>query len=621
MIVDQAEAAKPKQTKTHSGSWLIFADSQGIGQQLGVLLRSLEGICTLVFPGIEYEQIAEQEFRINPENLGDFQRLLLEVVKIAKPPILGVVYLWSLDAIEAGALTIANLDVASQAVCGSALFLTQSLVEMEFTQPPALWLVTLGAQRVGRESNLAGVAQSTLWGLGKVIANEHTELNCTLVDLDPLANDNAQALFAELRSQKPVGENLLAFRNGQRYVAQLIRSSKFVQKPLRLVADATYLITGGLGGIGLLVAKWMVEHGAKHLVLLSRSSPTDAAKKPLKALEQTGVQVVVVQADVSQTEQVARVLAQIKTFMPQLRGIIHSAGISEDRLVVDHQWELFAKVFAPKVSGAWNLHTLTQDLPLDFFVLFSSVASMFGASGLGNYAAANAFLDTLAHYRRLQGLPGLSINWGPWSMVGMAQAVGSRRESQWVAQGVNPMEPQQALAIFEVLLQQDTAQVGVMQVDWSKYLQQFQLGAYPALISELAHKVQQIASSEQQKAQLLPQFLEQLKTASTESSLELITVYLQDKIAKVLGLNPPQLDVNELLNHMGLDSLMVIELKNRVRTELGVDIPTVKFMEGQSVASIATHVSRQLTEIRSTSVACVTSIAKSSQHSWIEGEL
>ncbi|NMG07496.1 hypothetical protein DP117_11645 [Brasilonema sp. UFV-L1] len=621
--------------KTKPGSWLIFADNQGIGEQLSVLLRSplaqaVPGLsqkeaCILVFPGTEYKQISEQEFSINPASPKDFQQLLLEQVAKDKALWRGVVYLWSLDTVSADALTVADLEVASQTGCGGVLSLVQSLISKEFSPPPTLWLVTKGAQRVGVESTLVGVAQSPVWGLGKVITNEHPEFNCTLVDLDPVGNNNAQALFAEICSYKPTNsETHIAFRNGQRYVSRLVRSDKIVKKSLQLKADATYLITGGLGGIGLLVAKWMVEHGAKHLVLVGRSKPDEAATATLRALEETGTQVVVVQADVSQEEQVTSLLTQIKTSVPPLRGVIHAAGIYDARLLQEYQWEQFAKVFAPKVSGAWNLHTLTKDMPLDFFVLFSSAASIFSFSGsfsgLASYAAANTFLDSLAHLRKLLGLPGLSINWGPLSRVGMSQIVDNKRFAQLIAQGVEPLESQQVLEILEQVVQKDTAQLGVIHINWSKFLEQFQLSGYPALIAELVPKVQKLELSEQ-KATQLPQILDQLKTASTEKRQSLLIIYLQQQIAKALGISALGLNIDEPLNRTGLDSLMVIELRNRLRAELGVDIPITKFLDGLSVVDLTKLVSEQLFEVSYTSKVSIVPTVTLSQNSWIEGEL
>ncbi len=617
----EPNAAKPNKTKTEPGSWLIFADNQGIAQHLSELLRSQKHSCILVFPGTAYKQIAEQEFSINPALLEDFQQLLREQVASYPAPWRGVVYLWSLDTVSADALTVADLEDASLRGCGGVLSLIQSLISLEFSPPPTIWLVTKGTQRVGIESTLLGVAQSPVWGLGKVITNEHPEFNCTLVDLDPAGNNNAQSLFGEICQIEPTrGETHIACRNGHRYVNRLVRSDKIDRKSLHLKAKATYLITGGLGEIGLLVAKWLVEHGAKHLVLVGRSKPDEAARETLMELEELGTQVVVIQTDISVEEEVTSLLNQIKTSMPQLKGIIHTAGVFDDRLLVDHQWQLFAKVFAPKVSGAWNLHTQTQDVPLDFFVLFSSVASVLGSAGLANYAAANAFLDALAHYRRSLSLPGLSLNWGPWSMVGMARAVGSRGEVQWATKGIKPIEPQQALSILENLFSQDVPQLGVMQLNWSKFLQQFSRSSALGFFSEIAQQVQELASTLQPKVNL-PKLLDQIKASSLEESQSLLMTYIQKQIAKVLAITTSELNIDQPLNKMGLDSLMVVELRNRLKAELEINIPITKFLDGVSIVGLTNFIGEQLLDVNSISKAAVVSAVTSSQNNWIEVEL
>ncbi|MBP5971593.1 SDR family NAD(P)-dependent oxidoreductase [Brasilonema sp. CT11] len=623
-----AQAVKPNQIKTELENWLIFADNQSIGQQLGELLRAQQKACTLVFPGTEYKQIAEQEFTIDPASPEDFQRLIQFIgtreqrsKSSLSPQLHGVVYLWSLDAVEAKNLTLTDLEIASQIGCGGVLSLIQSLINQGFSHSPNLWLVTQGAQRVGVESILGGVAQSSVWGLGRVIINEHPEFNCTLVDLDASGNNHPQTLLREICSHKlTIRETQIAFRNGQRYVNRLVRSNKIVKQSLHLKADATYLITGGLGEIGLLVAQWLVEHGAKYLVLVGRNSPNEATTATLKRLEEAGTQLVVMQTDVSVETDVAALLTQIKVSMPQLRGIIHTVGISDNRLLVDHQWQLFAKVFAPKVSGAWNLHTLTQDLPLDFFVLFSSLASLFGLAGLGNYAAANTFLDALAHYRKSLNLPGLSVNWGPWPMVGMARTIGSRGELQLTTNGIEFIQPQQGLSILGNMLLQDVPQVGVMKVNWSKFLQQFSGSSYPSFVSEIVQQVQKLASTQVQQKNHLPQLLYQIKVNSIEQNQLLLRTYLSEQIAKVLGINESVLNIDQPLNQMGLDSLMAVEFRNRLRTELKINIPITKFLDGLSVVGLTEFVSEQLFESKSISQTPLSTVI-SNKNNWIEGKL
>jgi len=180
------------------------------------------------------------------------------------------------------------------------------------------------------------------------------------------------------------------------------------------------LITGGLSGLGLEVAQWLVQRGARHLVLLGRGKPKSTATAKIQGIKEGGAQVLVAQCDISQEEQLAGICAEIAKTMPPLRGIVHSAGVADYCEIVNHDWESFSRVFPAKVAGTWNLHALTADAPLDFFLLFSSQAALLGSARQGNYAAANVFLDAFAYHRQAQGLPALSINWGPWREVGMA---------------------------------------------------------------------------------------------------------------------------------------------------------------------------------------------------------
>jgi len=216
--------------------------------------------------------------------------------------------------------------------------------------------------------------------------------------------------------------------------------------PIR--SDGTYLITGGLGDLGLLVAKFLVDKGAKNLVLVGRNQPTENIKEQLKT-QLFDVNVIVAQADVANTCQLAQVLADIET-LPPLRGVIHAAGFLDDGILQQQTWERFEKVLAPKVQGAWNLHVLTRNYPLDFFVMFSSVASLLGSAGQANYAAANGFLDALAHTRAQNGQTALSINWGAWRGLGLA----AKRdlEQQLQSKGMGTINPQQGLEVLEQLL-------------------------------------------------------------------------------------------------------------------------------------------------------------------------
>ncbi|MBK7661306.1 MAG: SDR family NAD(P)-dependent oxidoreductase, partial [Betaproteobacteria bacterium] len=221
--------------------------------------------------------------------------------------------------------------------------------------------------------------------------------------------------------------------------------------------DASYLVTGGLGGLGLAAAEWLAAEGARHLVLLGRSAPQAEAHAVLDRLRAQGVQVEPAQADVADAGQLARVLGDLAARLPPLRGVIHAAGRVDDGTLAELEPSRFATVLAPKVRGAWNLHRQTAGLPLDFFVLFSAGAALLGAPGQGNYAAANSFMDGLAHLRAVRGLPALSVNWGSWSGTGMAAKVDEQHRRRWAAMGLRMIEPVEGVRMLGAMLRDNRA--------------------------------------------------------------------------------------------------------------------------------------------------------------------
>ena len=335
--------------------------------------------------------------------------------------------------------------------------------------------------------------------------------------------------------------------------------------------SGSYLITGGLGALGLVVARWLVAQGARHIVLTGRRSVSTAVQQEIKEIEQAGAQVLVVTGDISQEEDVKRVLLAIAEHLPPLRGIIHAAGVLDDGMLAGQTQERFATVMAPKVAGAWNLHVLTQELTLDFFVCFSSVSALVGSPGQGNYAAANAFMDGLVNYRRSLGLPGLSINWGPWGDVGMAAGLAAHHR----AQGMGTISTTVGLQALGEILDQDVSQVGVLPIDWSKFFGQFPPDVAFPFLQDFATRIT-VQPSE---------FRQKLEKATPRDRIPLLMTHVRSLIAKVLDLkSATDIDPQQGFADLGMDSLMAVELRNRLQTSLecslsaslAFDYPTVE---------------------------------------------
>jgi NADPH:quinone reductase-like Zn-dependent oxidoreductase/acyl carrier protein len=352
-------------------------------------------------------------------------------------------------------------------------------------------------------------------------------------------------------------------------------------------SDCTYLISGGIGGLGLEVAKWLVEHGARHLVLMGRRGVSATVQKALDAMKRTDGEVVVLQADVSQRQQIAAVLDRIRNSMPPLKGIIHAAGVLDDGILLQLNRERFAKVMAPKTEGAWNLHVLTRDLSLDFFVLFSSAVSLLGSPGQGNHTAANAFLDALAHYRRAQGRPCLSINWGPWSEIGAAAE--SNRAGRLML-GISSIRPEQGIEALEHLLRQDAAQAGVMVFEAQKWYQ-----AHPTAIESpsLLHLAREQSNTDVSKPQK-NNIRETLVVAQVGHRRSLLESHLREQISRVLKLPPSRIDPQKPLASMGLDSLMVLEVSNLLESSLKVPLSATVIWNYPTVAVLADHLAKKM---------------------------
>ncbi|MGD1702710.1 SDR family NAD(P)-dependent oxidoreductase [Dapis sp. BLCC M229] len=586
VIIAKADETQPELSSSKPQHWLIFADEEGVSQNLATQLRSQGEVCTLVFAGEDYQQIAPEEFIINPYNPEQFERIVAQIAEQSSNLLYGVVQCWSLEAKVGKNISSDELEKLSQLGCGTTLSILQALIKGNLSEPPRLWLVTQGAQPVPQtHSIISGVAQSSVWGLGKAIALEHPELNCVRIDLDPQQSveKKGATLWSEICSEDR--EDQVAIREEKRYVARLVRSNYTqTEKHLSFREDGTYLITGGLGNLGLLVANWMVERGAKHLVLIGRGTPNDTTRNKLSELEQAGAQVVVEQASVSDLNSIMQVFSNIDKSLPSLVGVIHSAGVFEDGVLQNQSWSSFEKVMAPKVKGSWNLHQLTKDLALDFFVCFSSTSSLLGyPPGQGNYDAANAFLDGLAHYRQEIGLPGLSINWGVWEQSSKLLATQDRSRLQGVGIGVIPMQ-QGLQALEKFLLNKSQTQVGVLPIQWSS-----------GLLKEIESPfLENWRENTQVSLESQPDFLQQLKAAAPTEREELLTAHVRRQVAQILGTSSQQIDFKQGFFDMGMDSLMAVELRGRLQKSLGCNLPSTLIFKYPTLKALADYLVQEV---------------------------
>ena len=372
-------------------------------------------------------------------------------------------------------------------------------------------------------------------------------------------------------------------------------------------ADGSYLVTGGLGGLGLRVAQWLVDRGARHVALMGRNAPSAEAAAKIDALREAGAEVQVVAADVAKAVDVTRALAEIAQ---PLRGVIHAAGVLDDGILAQQTWARFERVLTPKVAGVWNLHTATHGQPLDFFVMFSSVSGLLGNPGQVNYAAANNYLDGLAHQRRAMGLPAQSIDWGAWAEVGMAAKLDTAQQGRTAGKGIKSMTPDEGVQALERALIAANPQLSVLPVRWSTLLRQFPAGARPALLAEL-DRGEVRAERNTTAADDVPAFRKRFGAAEAAERSGILIARISQHLARVMGLGPSEPpDATRPLNELGLDSLMAVELKNRIDADLLTSLQVSRLMQGTTIVELAEQLAVETAETTTPIVVAV--VAESS---------
>jgi acyl transferase domain-containing protein/acyl carrier protein len=421
-----------------------------------------------------------------------------------------------------------------------------------------------------------------------------------VVDLGRTAIDDAESLGDLLRDTvaavergelRPLPATQFGFSDAvaaYRYMAQAQHIGKIVlcqsSCGAEIIPAATYLITGGFGGIGCQLLRWLVKRGARNVVLVGRHEPQSDALEAIAWAEAQGVRVLVRLADVANADAMAGLFREIASGMPPLRGVLHAAGVLDDGVLTDQNWDRFARVLAPKTVGSWLLHELTASLPLDFFVMFSSIAAILGAPGQANYAAANAFEDALAHERRRQGLPALSVNWGAWA-EGMAVRDGLQERRRKL--GVDAMTADEALKTLEYAMLEKPAQIGIGLIRWNKIAARSRDEAS----GRMADLTSAEGASQRNATDDAPLLLERLAAAPESGRGAILMEHIHGIAARVLGFPAgKKIDVQQPLRELGLDSLMALEFRNLLAAEVGQNLPSTLMFNYPALADVAAYV-------------------------------
>ncbi len=395
--------------------------------------------------------------------------------------------------------------------------------------------------------------------------------------------------FRSMQQSRHIGKLLIAFQHQQ---ARVLHKPEL--QPATFREDATYLISGGVSGFGLATAQWLVEQGARHLVICSRSgTPSLEDAQTIADLQATGVQILVLGTDITQEEAVAALMHRIEEQMPPLRGIIHAAVVYDDRPVQGLDAASWSRVLAPKMLGAWNLHQQTRHLALDFFVAYSSVSSLVCNRGQANYVAGNMFLEALARYRQAQKQPALTVAWGTLGQVGYVAQHAEVLE-HLIHIGLPPMDHHQALlTLGKVMQDQERCQACITLCNWNV------LDAAWSDVPSRArwmHLLSQEQNQPGQEGQPQASLASMLQEMTPIESQQTIFAHLQRTLGHMLGKAPVTIESQQVLINLGLDSLMAMELRNRVKHDLGIDIPVMQILRPQSITDLVNWMSQHIVE-------------------------
>ena len=596
------------------GMWLLFADHGGTAEALAAEIEAAGGGCCRVAAGDAFERTSEQSWTVNPAEPEHFIWLLEQGGWRGAKSLRGVIHCWSLDLAAIGEDSTKPIVTPDLLGPAAVLHLVQSLAATPALGADSLWLVTRGAQTVSGVEPVEDLQPRTagLWGLAGVVAMEHPELNVRVIDLD--TSDSPAAPARLLRELLESANSRVALRGALRWVPRLRRYARAGLDPradrdrqllgfeldgagpapsaqLRAAPAAAYWITGGLGALGLETARWLVRRGARHLVLSGRQPPGPAAKACIRELEEFGARVLVFQADAADRDRMRFVLDEIRRSPPPLRGIVHAAGATHDAVLMNQRWPEGGEPLRGKAEGAFVLHELTRDIPLDFFILYSAAGVVLGAAGQGMYPAANAELDALADVRRRLGLPALSVAWGPWAGAGMAANLPARGQDVWQARGLGKIEAATGFAQLERLLADGASYGAVIPIDWTHFLARLPAGAdrdFFSTVAPVPAPVSKAGRSSQDGS-----ILERLRALPSGQRRQGLLAHLTQRALHVLGLEPATpIDLRVPLKEIGLDSLMAVELRNSLARLAGQTLPATLLFDYPSLDALAAYLSR-----------------------------
>ncbi len=582
------------------GRWLVFDDGRGIGRSFATIAGREGGEATLVRRGSGWGR-EDRDYVVGPERPEEIARLLDETVGKGGSSWRGILYLWAIDGGKGFGDAGGKAERAPGACCLPFVNLLKGVARASSPNPPRVWLATEGAVAVDRREGPPDAGSAGLRGLGRVMGAEHPEIWGGAVDVDGVPPEAAAGILWREIAAGASGEEV-AWRGDDRYVARLVRAEgRLERRSCRVTADATYLVTGGLGALGFEVCRWLVARGARRFLLLNRTPLPPRARwserhpaalgeriARVRALESLGATVHAEAVDVGDRQALGAALRRFeRDGWPPVRGVVHAAGVIRDGLIRDLDVRSWKEVFAGKVGGACALREEFRDKPVDFLVLFSSLGSVLGQEGQGSYAAANCVLDAIAMQERAAGRTAVSLSWGPWKGLGFAEtAGGSHVVARLAGQGIGTLTVEQALGALDWGLASGTAHALVAPVDWQRLGDSRTQGRPLQLVKDLVPKDAPVPGAAQGGAGQLS-VREQMEAAPGPERAAILEQAIRDRLSRVLKIAPERIDGRKPFGAMGLTSLLGLEFRNRLEKALRISLPATLVWNYPTIPALA----------------------------------
>lgn len=575
---------------------LLVSDDIQLGNYIKENLAKENVDIITVILGNEYKAISDDTHYISLDEQEEYSKLIKDLILKYKNNNFTVLYTCGMNR---GNEEIAskNLLESERVNCRGLLYLVQTITKLQLSERIKIKVITNNVQAVEQEENL-NILQASLWGFSKVIKLEHPNLWSGIIDIDfSVLEESTHLLVNEINNKKD--KQVVLRKDGKRYVPILIKKQEIIKNsttknnPIEIKDDSTYIITGGLGTLGLVYAEYIISKGAKYLALVGRREPNEKAMQRLTEWRNKGINVLSYQADICNERDTENLMSEIRNSMPQIKGIIHAAGTLDDKMIMDQSWETFKNVLIPKTVGTYNIHNSLKNDELDFFIMLSSITSIVGNLGQSNYSAANYFLNAFSHYRELNNLSGSTVCWGPWSGGGMAEDnINAAKNMEKL--GIKNITIENGIKLIDKLFNENYTEILVADVDWNVFINEADTDSNKEFLSKVV-KVIEESKDDKENLSKYNDIMKTLDNLRQDEQRKYLLNTLQKICGKVMGFSKDQLPASNIaLTEQGADSLMIFSIRNELNKMMGKELDVSVFFNYATLEKLSEYL---LTEI------------------------